>query len=67
MKKMMHTGLLLYAAALVAQQFINVPEVIMGFTLGLAICFELLGVLMPEETGRKLRNWKRSLFKRRQP
>lgn len=57
-------GFLFYAAALVLKHFFAAPELVMGFLLGLSICFFLLGIL-PQKRLQNLRAWKKAHFKRR--
>lgn len=61
MRKESKIGLLLNALALSLQQFANPPELVKGFLLGMAICLMLIG-LLPEESYRKVKAFKRSLF-----
>lgn len=61
MRKELKIGLLLLALTLTVKQFTLLPEAVTGFLLGLAICFEVVGVL-PENVYRKLKRMKRSLF-----
>lgn len=63
MRKELRTGLILFAAAMVLKQFDVLPEFLYGGLLGLSICFELIGVLS-EERYRRLKSWKKNLFKR---
>lgn len=63
MRKEIQIGLILFAMPLLLKQFIEVPEIMMGFLLGLAICFELIGAL-PESVYQKIKCWKRSLLNR---
>ncbi|MFQ8599810.1 MAG: hypothetical protein ACLSAP_03950 [Oscillospiraceae bacterium] len=55
-------GLLLYAVALALRCFTGIPEFAMGLLLGLAVCFEVVGVL-PENAYRKMKRFKKKLLK----
>lgn len=61
MRKELRIGLLLFAATMVLKNFGILPEFLHSMFLGLAICFELIGVLS-EEKYRRLKAWKRSIF-----
>lgn len=62
MRKELKIGLLLFAVAMLLKQFNILPEFLHGGLLGLAICFELIGVLS-EERYRRLSTWKKNLFR----
>lgn len=53
--------LLLFTVTLLLKTFFDCPEFLMGFLLGLALCFELVGIL-PEKTYQKLKRVKKSVF-----
>lgn len=63
MRTELKIGMLLFSCTLVLRQFADVPEVLMGFSLGLSICFVLIGTL-PESAYRRLKRWKRALLHR---
>lgn len=51
-------GFLFYALTMLFQSFLPVPEFIMGFCLGISICFELIAIL-PEKTYQKIKEIKK--------
>ena len=63
MRKEFAAGLLLFGLALTLKQFFAVPEILMGFLLGLSLCFEGIGVL-PETAYRKIKGIKGALLRR---
>lgn len=62
MRNELKIGLLLYAVTLALRCFTSVPEFLMGLLLGLAICFEIVGIL-PENAYHRIKRFKKKLFK----
>lgn len=63
MRTELKTGLLLFACTLLLRQLTTVPEGLLGFFLGLSICFEVIAVL-PEKAYGRLKQVKGRLFRR---
>lgn len=58
-KREFKIGLLAYVLFMILYRFTNTPEVILGFIVGISICFYIVG-LLPENTRTKIKAWKRS-------
>lgn len=63
MRPELRIGFILYAFVLVLNQITAVPEFFMGLFLGLAIFFDLMGIL-PEKVYCKLKCFKKNFFKK---
>lgn len=63
MRKELTIGLLIYGITMITSQFISLPEFVMGLLMGLAICFELTG-LINDRAYEKLKNDKKTIFRK---
>lgn len=61
MRKELMIGLGIYSITLLLKQFIELPEMLSGLLLGLAICFEFIGILSNDAYS-KLKEKKKVLF-----
>lgn len=62
MKKELRLGILSIAIYLVFKQFLNIPDFILGFLMGLALLFIIIG-LLPEKIYVKIKKIKNSAIK----
>ena len=62
MKKELRLGILSIAIYLVFKRFLNIPDFILGFLMGLALLFIIIG-LLPEKTYVKIKKIKNSAIK----
>lgn len=57
MKKEMRIGLILLGVYIVLERFLNTPDLILGFLMGLSLLYLVIG-LMPEKTYTKIKEFK---------
>lgn len=57
-------GLLINSIILSVKQFINIPESISGFGMGLGIALEIFGIYFIKHDITKIKNFKRNLIKK---
>ena len=62
MKKELRLGILSIAIYLVFKRFLNIPDFILGFLMGLGLCLIVIGIL-PEKTYVKIKKIKNSAIK----
>ena len=62
MRKELKIGIFLQAIFNILEHFFNVPDLLLGFLVGLGLCFIIIGIL-PEKAYLRLKKWKKSATK----
>ena len=62
MKKELRVGILLQSIYLILNQFLNIPNFILGLLLGLGLCLIIIGIL-PEKAYVKIKQFKNTVTK----
>ena len=62
MKKELRVGILLQSIYLILNQFLNIPNFILGLLLGLELCLIIIGIL-PEKAYVKIKQFKNTVTK----
>lgn len=62
--KFLRIGALFWVLFLFTKNILNVPEVVSGFLIGISIAGYIVGIYGVHHDASKLKEWKKSLFKR---